>query len=653
MPNLPYIPAEITVHLGAPDEAAQNVTVPFVDYIKNVASSEVYPTWPESALRANIYAQISFALNRIYTEYYRSRGYDFDITNSTAYDQSFFYGRDIFGNVSDIVDEIFNSYLVRQGFIEPLFAQYCDGDRVTCPGLSQWGSLSLAEQGYTPYQILTYYYGDDIDIVKTDDVRGIEGSVPAVPLLRGSSGPDVQTIQNRLNRIATNYPAIPKISPVNGVFGESTEESVRAFQRVFGLAEDGIIGEATWYAIQRIWNAVKRLSELYSEGLTLSDVSSQYPSRLALGSTGQGVEVLQYYLRYVAGFLATVPSVEVDGVFGIGANGNIAACIESVMNDFTESFPDKAKMPLCGDRELSTPSYFAYLKIAEGCDNKCTYCAIPMIRGGFRSRTMESIEEEAQALVDNGAKELILIAQDTSRYGLDLYGEYSLAKLLRRLCKIEKLHWIRVLYCYPDAITDELLDVMAEEEKVVKYIDLPLQHASGKVLKAMNRRGNKESLLALVKKIREKIPGVTLRTTMITGFPGETEEDFTELAEFVKEAQFERLGCFAYSQEENTMAGEMPDQIDEEIRNHRAEIIMDSQMNIMDRIGEKQVGREIEVLTEGFDRYAECWFGRSAMDAPDIDGKVFFSAEQKPYLGQLVTVHGDVAIDCDLYGTRV
>lgn len=344
---------------------------------------------------------------------------------------------------------------------------------------------------------------------------------------------------------------------------------------------------------------------------------------------------------------------EVDGVFGIGANGDIAACIESVMEGFTERFPEKEKMPLCGDRELSTPSYFAYLKIAEGCDNRCTYCAIPMIRGGYRSRTMESIEEEARALVENGAKELILIAQDTTRYGIDLYGEYSLSKLLKRLCKIEKLHWLRVLYCYPDAITDELLDTMAEEEKIVKYIDLPLQHASGKILKAMNRRGDRQSLTALMKKIREKIPNVTLRTTLITGFPGETEEDFTELAEFVKDVQFERLGCFAYSQEENTPAAELPDQIDEDVKNHRAELIMDAQMNIMDRLGEKQVGRDIEVLTEGFDRYAECWFGRSAMDAPDIDGKVFFSAEKKPYLGQLVTVHIDEAIDCDLFGTRV
>ena len=344
---------------------------------------------------------------------------------------------------------------------------------------------------------------------------------------------------------------------------------------------------------------------------------------------------------------------EVDGVFGIGANGDIAACIESVLEGFTQRFPEKEKMPLCGDRELSTPSYFAYLKIAEGCDNRCTYCAIPLIRGGYRSRTMESIEQEARVLVENGAKELILIAQDTTRYGLDLYGEYSLAKLLRRLCKIEKLHWIRVLYCYPDAITDELLETIAEEEKIVKYIDLPLQHASGKVLSAMNRRGDRESLTALMQKIRAKIPGVTLRTTLITGFPGETEADFTELAEFVKEVQFERLGCFAYSQEEDTPAAELPGQIDEEVKNHRAELIMDSQMNIMDRLGEKQVGRDIEVLTEGFDRYAECWFGRSAMDAPDIDGKVFFTAEKKPYFGELVTVHIDEAVDCDLFGTRV
>ncbi len=304
-------------------------------------------------------------------------------------------------------------------------------------------------------------------------------------------------------------------------------------------------------------------------------------------------------------------------------------------------------------RVLTTPKYSAYIRIGEGCDNWCSYCAIPMIRGGYRSRTMESIEEEARGLVENGAKELILIAQDTTRYGIDLYGEYSLAKLMRRLCKIDGLKWLRVLYCYPDALTDELLETMAEEEKIVKYIDLPLQHASARVLKRMNRTGDRESLTALMKKIREKIPGVTLRTTLITGFPGETEKEFTELAEFVKDIEFERLGCFAYSQEEGTPAALMPDQIDDEVKNHRAEIIMESQMNIMDRLGEKQVGGDITVLTEGFDRYAECWFGRSAMDAPDIDGKVFFSAETKPYYGEMVTVHVDEAIDGDLFGTRV
>lgn len=345
---------------------------------------------------------------------------------------------------------------------------------------------------------------------------------------------------------------------------------------------------------------------------------------------------------------------EVDAVLGIGANGSIAASLKQMMADgFVESFPDKSKMPLCGARELSTPSWSACLKIAEGCDNRCTYCAIPMIRGGYRSRTMESIEEEARALTANGAKELVLIAQDTTRYGIDLYGEFSLAKLLKRLCKIDGVQWLRVLYCYPDSITDELLDVMAEEEKIVKYIDLPLQHASGKVLRAMNRRGDRESLTALLQNIREKIPGVILRTTLITGFPGETEEDFTELAEFVKEIKFDRLGCFAYSQEEGTPAAELPDQLDEEIKEHRAELIMDTQTRIMEQKGQEHLGKTLTVLTEGFDRYAECWFGRSCMDAPNIDGKVFFAAEQKPVLGTFVQVRIDDCVDCDLFGERV
>ena len=317
-------------------------------------------------------------------------------------------------------------------------------------------------------------------------------------------------------------------------------------------------------------------------------------------------------------------------------------------------FPEKEKMPLCGDRELSTPSYFAYLKIAEGCDNRCTYCAIPLIRGGYRSRTMESIVEEAQKLVDDGAKELIVIAQDTSRYGLDLYGELKLPELLRRLCQIEKLRWVRLLYCYPDTVTDELLDVMAGEPKVLKYIDLPLQHASGKVLKAMNRRGDKESLTKLIAHMREKVPGLVLRTTLITGFPGETEEDFTELSEFVQEIRFDRLGCFAYSQEEDTPAALLPDQIDEETKNRRAEIIMEQQMEIMQQKGEEMVGKAVTVLTEGFDRYAECYFGRTAADSPDIDGKVFFTAQgNKPYFGQFVKVRIDDCMDCDLTGERI
>ena len=245
MATIPYIPENITVHLGAPDANARNITLPFADYIANVASSEIYPTWPENALRANIYAQISFALNRIYTEYYRSRGYDFDITNSTAIDQSFVYGRDIFENIRQLTEELFPNYIRRQGSVEPLFAAYCDGVRVTCPGLSQWGTVDLARQGLTPYEILTYYYGNDIDIVTNAPVQGITGSVPTEPLRLGNVGNNVRTIQVRLNRISDNYPAIPKIAVTDGIFSEDTEDAVRAFQEIFGL---------TWTA----WSARRR-----------------------------------------------------------------------------------------------------------------------------------------------------------------------------------------------------------------------------------------------------------------------------------------------------------------------------------------------------------------------------------------------------------
>ena len=316
MPNLPFIPETITVHLGAPDEYAANVTVSFPEYIANVASSEIYPTWPESAIRANIYAQISFALNRIYTEYYRTRGYGFDITNSTAIDQSFVNGRDIFENVQQIVDEIFTDYIQRQGNVEPLLAQYCNGTTVTCPGLSQWGTVELANRGYSPYEILTYYYGDDINIVTDTPVAGITASVPDRLLRVGVAGDDVRTIQIRLNRIANNYPAIPKIAAPDGIFSYDTEAAVTEFQRIFGLTPDGIVGKATWYRIQLIYNSVKRLNELDSEGITLSEVTQQFPGTLALGDTGNGVANLQYYLSFLSRYYNTIPPVSIDGIFG-------------------------------------------------------------------------------------------------------------------------------------------------------------------------------------------------------------------------------------------------------------------------------------------------------------------------------------------------
>ena len=312
-----FIPEEITVHLGAAsDVSAQNVTVPFVDYIKNVASSEIYPTWPESALRANIYAQISFALNRIYTEYYPSRGYDFDITSSTASDQSFVYGRDIFDNISLIVDEIFDDYIRRQGNIEPLFAQYCDGVNVTCDGLSQWGSVSLAESGLGPYDILTSYYGNDIDIVNDAPIMNIDESYPEIPLELGFSGNDVKTLQIRLNRVSNNYPSIPKIYPVDGIFGESTDAAVRQFQRVFGLTVDGRVGKATWYQLLRIYGGVKKLSELRSEGITQAEIELAYPESIVFGDANEYVSIVQYMLNVIAENNPAIPSVTRDGIFG-------------------------------------------------------------------------------------------------------------------------------------------------------------------------------------------------------------------------------------------------------------------------------------------------------------------------------------------------
>lgn len=315
MPVLPTIPETITVHLGPPNSDAENVTVNFVDYIKNVASSEIYPTWPESALRANIYAQISFALNRIYTEYYRSRGYPFDITNSTAYDQYFVPGRDIFENINEIVNDIFNNYISREGSVEPLFAQYCNGTTVTCEGLSQWGTVELARQGLTPYEILQYYYGDDINI-ETAPIQTVGASYPGRPLRVGDRGDAVRFIQVRLNRISTNYPSIPKIDPVDGIFDADTREAVLAFQRAFNMTQDGVVGSGTWYQIVRIYNAVKRLNELNSEGLQLSEVELQYPEYIRPGDENFFVRVIQYYLNYISQYESTIAPVPQTGYFG-------------------------------------------------------------------------------------------------------------------------------------------------------------------------------------------------------------------------------------------------------------------------------------------------------------------------------------------------
>ncbi len=347
---------------------------------------------------------------------------------------------------------------------------------------------------------------------------------------------------------------------------------------------------------------------------------------------------------------------EIDAAVGIGANGQIADIVEKALQsgEKAEIFPDKLDLPLEGGRVQSTPFYTAYLKIAEGCDNKCTFCAIPMIRGKFRSRKMENLLEEARQLAADGVRELNVIAQDTTRYGEDLYGKPSLDRLLTELCKIEGLHWIRVLYCYPDSITDELIDVMAREEKIVNYIDLPLQHCNSAILRRMHRRGDRESLTALLRTMRERIPNVIFRSTFITGFPGETEEQFEELAEFAKEINFRRLGCFAYSQEEGTPAAKMDGQLDDETKQRRADIIMEHQQTVMANYCESLIGTDVEVLVEGFDRIAACWYGRSYADAPEVDGCVFFTCgERKPAAGDFVTVHITDYMGCDPIGEMI
>lgn len=386
--NLPFIPENITVHLGAPNEPAQNVTLPFVEYISNVASSEIFPTWPENAIRANIYAQISFALNRVYTEFYRIRGYDFDITNSTAYDQYFVKDRDFFENIVQIVNEIFNNYIVRQGNVEPLFAQYCDGVEVTCNGLSQWGTVSLANQGYTPYEILQYYYGDDINIVTDAPVMSITSSLPDRLLRLGTAGDDVRQIQIRLNRISDNYPSIPKIALPDGVFSFDTEDAVRQFQEIFSLRADGIVGKSTWYAIQFIYNAVKRLNELDSEGIELSEVTQQFAGAQREGDRGVEVQNIQYLLAYLSQFYSTVPPVAIDGIYGPATTASVRA--------FQQTFD----LPITGEVDFDTwdVMYRTYLgfietipfKYIEG--NVLPYPGVPL-RIGANDESVRVLQE--------------------------------------------------------------------------------------------------------------------------------------------------------------------------------------------------------------------------------------------------------------------
>ncbi len=386
MPTVtPFVPQNITVHLAGPNTPAANVTVPFVDYVKNVASSEIYPTWEESALRANILAIVSFALNRVYTEFYRSRGYDFDITSSTAYDQAFVNGRSYFDNISRIVDNLFNDYLRRPGFVEPLAAKFCNGTTVTCEGLSQWGSQNLAKQGYNSTQILRSYYGN-VEIVNDAPIMGISSSYPGTPLRRGSTGPYVVVVQVMLNRISQNYPAIPKVGNADGIFGSKTENAVRVFQRVFGLSQDGIVGKATWYEMVRLYTAVTRLSELRSLGQQFYAINWSYPNGLGSGARGDKVRHLQYMLSILSTYIDEIPPLNIDGIFGprtedavraaqrwlgLPITGTVdARTWDDIYDQFSgienrtlrnqETFPDQAQADRARDRYSTTATMMQY-----------------------------------------------------------------------------------------------------------------------------------------------------------------------------------------------------------------------------------------------------------------------------------------------------
>lgn len=354
--------------------------------------------------------------------------------------------------------------------------------------------------------------------------------------------------------------------------------------------------------------------------------------------------------RYKDEIVKEIP--EVDAVAGIGANGDIIKTVEEVMSgvDTIEKYPPQCELPLEGQRILTTPQYWAYLKIGEGCSNRCTYCTIPSIRGNMRSRSMENIIDEAKQLAELGVKELILIAQDTTSYGLDLYGELKLPELLNELCKINSIEWIRLLYCYPDRITDELIETMKNQEKIVNYIDLPLQHADDKILKAMNRRGDQALIRSVISKLRSEIPDVVIRTTFIVGFPGEGEEEFETLAEFVNEIEFDRLGVFTFSPQEGTPAYDMDNQVEDDVKTRRGEVIMQDQYSIMEEKNNEKIGKTYKVVVEDYDGYSDSYTGRTYMDAPEIDGLVKFTSHKDLDIGDFVDVEIFDIEDYDLIG---
>ncbi len=345
---------------------------------------------------------------------------------------------------------------------------------------------------------------------------------------------------------------------------------------------------------------------------------------------------------------------EVDALVGVGSLEDIVeACRAVLRGEKYTSFRDKETAKLGGERILTTEDHTAYLKIAEGCDNLCTYCAIPMIRGKMRSRALEDIVKEAKELEELGVKEINLIAQDSSRYGLDLYGEYKLAELVRAICRETKIPWIRLLYCYPDKITDELIFEMKTNPRLLSYIDIPIQHISDSVLQRMNRHGGEALIRETVEKLRREVPGVILRTTAMVGFPGESEEDFEKLCLFVKEARFERFGAFTYSAEEGTLAAEFDGEIDEQTKQDRYDVLMQTQLTVTEELNEANVGKTLEVLCEGFDTVAEIYYGRSYMDAPDVDGRVYFTSKKKLSRGEFVNVKIKEALDYDLVGEAI